>query len=924
MFFSRVFSKFIFKESSFSFGKAFGHLSILVVLFLFSCEERDFNNPFDPKVPKTLTTSVLPIGSGKINISPASSTYKSEEEVTLIPEPNQHWVFKNWEGDASGTSNPLIVTMSTNKSIVAVFVKRNYPLNLTFEGEGTVSERIVFSPSGREYPHGTIVELTPVPKQGWLFDSWSGDLTGKTVPQNITVDNPKNVKAKFVPQQISNLACASALNSGNLVATLPATGVSTSIPYTTVAGGSYVGQSITSTGVTGLTATLVQGNFSPVSGNLVFTITGIPSAAGTANFAISIAGQSCTFSRVVNALGTISGLNCAGTTNNGALNVGVAASNVTSIVPYTGGNGSVHLGQVITSTGVTGLTATLAPGSFVSGNGTLTYTITGTPSALGTANFALNIGGQTCSLSRTITSLVGSITELNCASSSSSGVLNANQPASGVVGSIPYLGGNGGLHSGLTATSTGVTGLTLTVSSGSFANGSGVLDYTITGTPSASGTASFSISIAGRTCTITRVVNQLPGSISGLNCSSATNSGTLTQGTSAAGVSSSIPYTGGNGGSHTGQTVNSTGVSGLTATLSAGTFANGSGSLVYTITGTPSGNGIASFALNIGGQTCTITRVVNPIPGSISALNCNSATNTGTLTQGTSAVSVSSSIPYTGGNGGSHTGQTVNSTGVTGLTATLSAGTFANGGGSLVYTITGTPSGGGTASFALNIGGQTCTLTRPVNSLPGSITALNCSSATITGTLTQGIVAAGVSSSVPYTGGNGGSHTGQTVNSTGVSGLTATVSAGTFANGSGSLVYTITGTPSGNGTASFALNIGGRACTLTRVVNPIPGSISTLNCSSANNIGTLRRGVLASGVGSIIPYTGGNGGSHTGQTVNSTGVTGLTATLSAGTFANGSGSLTYIITGRPSASGTANFAINIGGRVCTLSRTVGL
>lgn len=923
MFFSRVFSKFIFKENSFSFGKVFGHLSILVVLFLFSCEERDFNNPFDPKVPKTLTTSVLPIGSGKINVSPASSTYKSEEEVTLIPEPNQHWVFKNWEGDASGTSNPLIVTMSTNKSIVAVFVKRNYPLNLTMEGEGTVSERIVFSPSGRDYPHSTIVELTPIPKQGWLFDSWSGDLTGKTVPQNITIDNPKNVKAKFVPQQISNLACASALTSGNLVATLPASGVTSSIPYTTVAGGSYVGQSVTSTGVTGLTATLAQGNFSPGQGNLVFTITGTPSAAGTANFAISIAGQSCTFSRVVNALGTITGLNCAGAANNGALNVGVAASNVTSVVPYTGGNGSVHLGQVITSTGVTGLTATLAPGSFVSGNGTLTYTITGTPSALGNANFALNIGGQTCSLTRVVTSVTGSITELNCSAASTSGVLNANQPASGVAGSIPYIGGNGGIHSGLTATSTSVTGLTLTVNPGSFANGNGVLEYTISGTPASTGIASFSISIGGKTCSLTRVVNQLQGSISALNCSSATNTGTLTQGSSAANVSSSIPYTGGNGGTHNGQIVNSTGVTGLTATLAAGTFANGSGSLTFTITGTPAGNGTASFALNIGGQTCTLTRVVNPVPGSISALNCTSATNSGTLTQATLASGVSSTVPYTGGNGGVFTGQTVNSSGVTGLTATLSAGTLANGSGSLIYTITGTPAGSGTASFALTIGGQSCTLTRVVNSLPGSISAINCSSATNSGTLTQGILAAGVSSAVPYTGGNGGVFTGQTVNSTGVSGLTATVSAGTFANGSGTLTYTISGTPSGNGTASFALNIGGKTCTLTRVVSP-PGSISSLSCSSATNIGTLRRGITASGVRSLVPYSGGNGNAHPGQTVNSTGVTGLTATLVAGTFANGTGSLTYTITGTPSSSGTANFALNIGGRVCTLTRTVTL
>jgi hypothetical protein len=55
---------------------------------------------------------------------------------------------------------------------------------------------------------------------------------------------------------------------------------------------------------------------------------------------------------------------------------------------------------------------------------------------------------------------------------------------------------------------------------------------------------------------------------------------------------------------------------------------------------------------------------------------------------------------------------------VTGLTATLSAGNFGSGAGNLSYAITGTPASGGTASFALNIGGQTCTLDVTVSSAP--------------------------------------------------------------------------------------------------------------------------------------------------------------------------------------------------------------
>jgi uncharacterized protein (TIGR02145 family) len=105
-------------------------------------------------------------------------------------------------------------------------------------------------------------------------------------------------------------------------------------------------------------------------------------------------------------------------------------------------------------------------------------------------------------------------------------------------------------------------------------------------------------------------------------------------------------------------------------------------------------------------------------------------------------------------------------------------------------------------------------------------------------------------------------------------------------------------------------------------------SISSLNCSGATNNGTLRQGVASSGVTSVIPYTGGNGGSYIAQSVNSTGVMGLIATLPAGNIAGsnfnllGTGSLTYAITGTPASSGTASFALSIGGKSCTLIRTV--
>jgi uncharacterized protein (TIGR02145 family) len=98
--------------------------------------------------------------------------------------------------------------------------------------------------------------------------------------------------------------------------------------------------------------------------------------------------------------------------------------------------------------------------------------------------------------------------------------------------------------------------------------------------------------------------------------------------------------------------------------------------------------------------------------------------------------------------------------------------------------------------------------------LSGSISSLDCINAIIEGTLTEGVVATGVSAIVHYTGGNGQYYAGQTVNSTEVSGLTATLDPGGFNVGSGALTYTIAGTPVSSGTATFELNVGGQTCIL--------------------------------------------------------------------------------------------------------------
>jgi hypothetical protein len=100
------------------------------------------------------------------------------------------------------------------------------------------------------------------------------------------------------------------------------------------------------------------------------------------------------------------------------------------------------------------------------------------------------------------------------------------------------------------------------------------------------------------------------------------------------------------------------------------------------------------------------------------------------------------------------------------------------------------------------------------------------------------------------------------------------------------------------------------------------GIISALDCVGVVKSGTLTHAIAAVAVSADFSYTGGNGGTFSGQAVASTGVTGLTATLIAGNLASGSGTVTYVISGTPASDGTASFAITVAGQNCILSLTV--
>ena len=146
-----------------------------------------------------LTTTVEGEGTvtEKVIKAGAATDYNSGTIVELTAVPSGEWLFVEWKGDVTGTENPTQITIDKAKSVTAVFVKKQYPLSIEIEGEGTVAEKVIKAGAATDYNSGTIVELTAEQTGDWEFVEWTGDITSTENPVQITIDEAKTVKARF-------------------------------------------------------------------------------------------------------------------------------------------------------------------------------------------------------------------------------------------------------------------------------------------------------------------------------------------------------------------------------------------------------------------------------------------------------------------------------------------------------------------------------------------------------------------------------------------------------------------------------------------------------------------------------------------------------------------------------------------------------
>ena len=91
--------------------------------------------------------------------------------------------------------NSNVVSDWSEAWTVTIVTSFNYFVNVSVEPEGGGS--VNRTPFKSSYKAGEVVILSPLPAPGYVFDHWTGDITGIQNPEFLIVDGNKNVTAHF-------------------------------------------------------------------------------------------------------------------------------------------------------------------------------------------------------------------------------------------------------------------------------------------------------------------------------------------------------------------------------------------------------------------------------------------------------------------------------------------------------------------------------------------------------------------------------------------------------------------------------------------------------------------------------------------------------------------------------------------------------
>jgi hypothetical protein len=169
-------------------------------------------------------------GGGTVTSSPAgvncptacSATFLSGSQVALTAAARADSLFTGWTGCDSVSGATCTVTMSSARSVSAIFMLQRFTLSVarSGDGQGTVTS----SPAGincgtacsSDYVINTTVTLTAAPAAGSIVTGWTGCDSASGNTCTVTMTNAKSVTATIMLQRFTLTVTKSGLGKGTV------------------------------------------------------------------------------------------------------------------------------------------------------------------------------------------------------------------------------------------------------------------------------------------------------------------------------------------------------------------------------------------------------------------------------------------------------------------------------------------------------------------------------------------------------------------------------------------------------------------------------------------------------------------------------------------------------------------------------------
>jgi len=142
----------------------------------------------------TPTLSASTDDQGVIVVTPKKDSYTYGEVVDLVATGNSGFAFNEWQGDVTGTQNPLRLVMTQDMAVKATFI---VPQPSTIQAISTGNGSVKVSPQKEEYGFDELVTVTALPSPDFQFAGWSGSASGSVNPLTFRIRQNQALTATF-------------------------------------------------------------------------------------------------------------------------------------------------------------------------------------------------------------------------------------------------------------------------------------------------------------------------------------------------------------------------------------------------------------------------------------------------------------------------------------------------------------------------------------------------------------------------------------------------------------------------------------------------------------------------------------------------------------------------------------------------------